>query len=184
MVETDELVYNRYLTSHNENDIRILLERHKDSLVLFLMGFVHDIDDAEELMLDAFAEVAASRKFSGKSSFKTWLFSIGKNKALMSLRKKRFIFVSEDELPESASEDRPETDILKNERDRQLYKALDGLNKEYRQILLLLFFEEMTPEEAGRVMGKNRKQIYNLAERGKKALKEELEKMGYENVNY
>ena len=48
----------------------------------------------------------------------------------------------------------------------------------------MLFYEQMSPEEAGRVMGKNKKQIYNLAERGKKALRTELERMGFDYAQY
>ena len=40
----------------------------------------------------------------------------------------------------------------------------------------------MSHEEAARVMKKTRKQIYNLAARGKKALRETLEGMGFENA--
>ena len=50
---------------------------------------------------------------------------------------------------------------------------------EYRRVLILVYFEDMTVEEAALTMGKTRKQIYNLLERGKKALKEELEKSGF-----
>ena len=40
------------------------------------------MEDAEELMMDSFAEVAAGRTlFSGRSSFKTWLFAVARNKA-------------------------------------------------------------------------------------------------------
>ena len=72
--EKDELIYRRFLTSGKENDLRILLERHREGLVLFLMGYVGNEEDAEELMMDAFAVVASrTSTFSGKSSFKTWL---------------------------------------------------------------------------------------------------------------
>ena len=81
MFETDEVIYSRYLAEHDEKDFRILLERYREGLTLFLMGYVHNMEDAEELMLDTYAEVAAGAHFSGKSSFKTWLFSIGKNLA-------------------------------------------------------------------------------------------------------
>ena len=47
-----------------------------------------------------------------------------------------------------------------------------------------MYFEEMSYEEIERVLGKNRKQIYNLAERGRKALKDELERMGFDNAQY
>ena len=90
--EADEAVYLRYLDSAADADLRTLLERYRDPLTLFLYGFLHNIEDAEELMLDAFAEIAAGPTvFSGKSSFKTWLFSIGKHLALAQLRKQKHL---------------------------------------------------------------------------------------------
>ena len=182
-IESDEVVYSRFLEKQNENDLRILLERHRESLILFLHGFVHNMEDAEELMLDAFAEVAAGAGFLGKSSFRTWLFAIGKKKALMLLRKHRAKYREQD-FQLANQDDPPELEILKAERNLQIYQALERLKDEYRQVLILLYFEEMSHEEAARVMGKNRKQIYNLAERGRKALKGELERMGFEDAQY
>ena len=183
MIENDELIYSRYLAEHNEADFRVLLERHKESLMLFLYNFVHNMEDAEELMLDAYAEAAAGADYSGKSSFKTWLFSIGKNLALMRLRKQRFTAeVPFEQTDETAAP--PELNILQEERNRQLYIVLRGLKEEYRQILLLLYFEDMSHEEAGKVMGKTKRQTYHLAERGRSALRERLERMGFDYAQY
>ena len=182
MNETDEILYRRFLSEGNEGDFRVLLERHRESLTLFLYGFVHSMEDAEDLMLDAFAEAAAGGGFSGKSTFKTWLFSIGKKMALMDLRKRRSVPRNDEPADEAGAP--PELGILREERDRQLYQALRRLKDEYRQILFLLYFEQMSHEEAGSVMGKNRKQTYNLAERGKKALRAELERMGFDDAQY
>jgi len=184
LFETDEVIYSRFLLERKEEDFRILLERHRESLILFINGYVHDLDDAEELMLDAYARAAAGTSaFSGRSSFKTWLFSIGKKLALMHLRKAGRLFPLQTEASDEAAPP-PEMDILRDERKLQLYMALSRLNPEYRQILTLLYFEDMSREEAGAVMGKNRKQIYHLAERGRKALKEQLLGMGFKDEEY
>lgn len=183
MPETDEVIYNRYLSEQKEDDIRVLLERHRESLTLFLMSIVNNPEDAEDLMLDAFAEVAAGGGFHGRSSFKTWLFSIGKNKAYTFLRKRHFLLSPIEEQADIEAKP-PELDILLEERNRSLYEALTRLKEEYRQILILLYFEGMSYEEAGKVMKKSRKQVYNLAERGKKNLKEELERMGFDYAEY
>ena len=197
MNETDELIYERFLKEGNEEDLLILLERHKESLILFLYGFVKDMDMAEELAIDSYAEAAAGRTFFAlRSSFKTWLFSIGKNLALTFLRKMRRVgsfssgqekYGEEDESfneytgdIKAGAEYDPELIILRNERNKQLYAAMEKIKDDYRQILILCFFEEMTYEEAGKVMGRNRKQVYNLVERGKTALKKELLKTGFE----
>ncbi len=179
-IPTDEELYDRFLAHHRESDLKSLLERHRESLTLFLYGYVRSMEDAEELMLDAFAQVACGRSvFSGKSSFKTWLFSVGRNLALMRLRKRRLTFSTLEEITDETAEP-PELALLSAERNRQLYLAMEGLKEEYRRILLLLYFEDMTHEEAARVMGKSLKQIYHLTERGKSALRTNLERMGFE----
>ncbi len=183
MDETDETLYNRFLAEHKEDDFRILLERHRESLTLFLYGIVNSMEDAEELMLDAYAEAAAGAGFSGRSSFKTWLFAIGKKMALARIRRRRFPVGEMNDGPDETAEP-PEMELLRDERDRSLYQALRRLKGEYRHILILLYFEHMDHEEAARVMGKNKKQVYHLAERGRKALREELERMGFDYAQY
>ena len=183
MIETDELIYRRFLAEHNEEDFRVLLERHKESLMLFLYSFGHNMEDAEELMLDAYAEAAAGAGYSGRSTFKTWLFSVGKKMALMRGRKQRFVAEEPVQQAEGITAS-PELNILREERNRQLYEAISQLREEYRQVLILLYFEDMSHEEAGRIMKKNRKQVYNLAERGRAALREQLERMGFDHAEY
>ena len=112
MIETDELIYRRFLNGHSEADLRILLERHRESLILFLNGYVHNLADAEELMLDAYAQAAAGAGFSGKSSFKTWLFAIGKKLALARLRKNRHSFAPPTAAGAGASAKRAEPPAL------------------------------------------------------------------------
>jgi len=85
----DEQAYERYLRG-KEDALQVLLERYRESLTLFLFGYVHNMEDAEELMLDAFAVVAAGEsRYLEKSSFKTWLFGIGRNLARRHLRRQR-----------------------------------------------------------------------------------------------
>lgn len=58
-------------------------------------------------------------------------------------------------------------------------KALLSLPKDYREVLYLLYFDEMSYEEISKIMKKSVKQIYNLAFRGKTMLKKILEKDGF-----
>ncbi|MBR6503564.1 MAG: S-layer homology domain-containing protein [Firmicutes bacterium] len=39
MRETDEILYSRFLREGQEGDLRILLERHREGLTLFLYGY-------------------------------------------------------------------------------------------------------------------------------------------------
>ena len=180
MHPTDEALYRVYLAEGSEDALRELLVRHRESLTLFLYGYLRNMDDAEELMLDAFAVAAARTSvYSGHSSFRTWLFGIGRHLALRQLRRRR-----EPPLREAEPGDTPELELMRSERDRALYAAMERLNPDYRQVLYLIYFEEMSTEDAARVMGKTRKQVYNLTERGKKALRTELERMEFDYARH
>ena len=191
--EKDEDVYRRFLAERSENDLRILLERHRESLLLFLLGYVGNEEDAEELMMDAFAVIASGTSaFSGRSSFKTWLFGIARNQAKMFLRKKKGFFLSLEDMLEKAQteyivskkSDAPELNLLKKDQKKELYTAIEALPAGYRQVLYLIYFEEMSADDVASIMGKTKKQVYNMTERGRKALKETLERMGFDYAKY
>ena len=67
---------------------------------------------------------------------------------------------------------------MKSERDAVLWRCVGRLNDDYRNALLLYYFEDMSCEEIAGVMKKNRKQVANLLSRGRAALRSELEKEG------
>ena len=186
MPESDGQLYLRFLNEGEEEALRILFEEYKESLTLFINGFVDNLDDAEDLMMDTFAILASgTARYVEKreGTFKTWLFSIGKNQARMFIRKKKFGFISldDDEIREitDAEESQPDFDILKNERRAAIYQALNEIKDDYKQVLYLAYFEDMKPEQISRVMKISPKQTYNLITRGKTALKGALEKKGF-----
>ena len=182
----DEIIYSRFLKEQDEALLAELLERHGQSLVLFLNGMVQNMEDAEEMMLDSFAVIAsgtAHYSVRKDSTFKTWLFAIARNKARMLLRKRKFVFTSIDE-EILADNNLPESEIFEKEERKELYKALSEINKDYRQVLYLTYFEDMKPEEIARVLNKNIKQIYNLTARGREALKTVLERNGFRQDRY
>ena len=179
MTESDEHAYQRYLDG-DEDGLRVLLERHRVHLMLFLMGYVHNREDAEELMLDAFAVAASgTARFSGRSSFKTWLYGIGRNLASRHLRRKRLRWIALAHMADQGETEIPEDLIVRSEQKGQLYAALRTLPEDYRNVLYLQEIEGMTVDEIAGVTGKSKKQIYNLSFRGKGALKETLQRMGY-----
>ena len=174
--EKDETIYSRFLATRSEEDLRILLERYRDHLMFFLFGYVHNMEDAEELMMDSFAEVAAGRTvFSGRSSFKTWLFAVARNKARVHLRKRRPDTVAIDHIPEAADmTDNPEIRFLQDERSAQLHLAMMKLEPEAQHALHLIYFEDMNYDELAQVLGKSRRQTYRLADRYRSQLKKIL----------
>ena len=186
MNERDEEVYLRYIEKDDDNDLETLLTRHRDGLFIFLMGFVKNEEDAEDLLMDTFAKLAVDKPHfdpDRTGSFKSWLYAIGRNNALMHLRKHKYQAVPLDEEIVS-DEDTPESEILKSDRNKKLYQALRSLKPDYRQALMLLYFEGLSHEEIATSLGMRKKQIYHLVDRGKESLKKTLERMGISDAQY
>ena len=173
--------YRRFLEGDDDGIVQIIKD-HKDGLMLYLNSFVQNIHLAEDLTEDTFVKLIARRpRFSGKSTFKTWLYSIGRNVALDFLRKSAKLpaVPVEETMALIADEADAARKYLQTERKLQVHKALKQLNDEYRQVLVLVYFEDFQNEQVASIMGKSKKQIENLVYRAKLSLKSELEKEGF-----
>lgn len=179
--ERDEILYQRYLAGE-ENVINTLVERYGDRLLFYICGYIHDIHMAEDLMMESFSLLLTKpRAIHEDGSFKSYLFKIGRNLTIQYVRKKlHYKTVSFDDLDyEIESEMRTDAKILQMERHYQIHKALGRIAAAYREALYLFYFDEMNYNEIALVMNKNKKQVANLIERGRKALKAILDKEGY-----
>ena len=174
------LSYRRYLDGDQEAFDEIIA-LFRDSMILFINGYVRNISIAEDIAMDVFAELIFHKKrYNFKSSLKTYMFSIARNKSIDYVRKnKRYAQSEMDENYISDLSDLTESVIKKDNR-RILHKSIDGLKEDYKTVIYLLYFEELSYDEIACVMHKSKKQIDNLAYRAKKELKLILEKEGIE----
>ena len=175
--------YRRFLEGDDSGIVEIVRD-YKDGLILYLNSYVSNIHIAEELTEDTFFKLIVKKpRYVKRSSFKTWLYTIGRNVAIDYLRhKSRFSDISVDELEFILQdEEMLEKNYIREESKIAVHRALAGLNTEYRQVLYLIYFEDFSNEQAARVMKKSRRQVEMLVYRAKKALKSELEKGGFTN---
>ena len=176
-----ESSYRRFLAGDDEG-LHEIICKYRTCLILYLNSFVQNIHTAEELTEDTFAKLAIRcPKFSGKSSFKTWLYAIGRNITAKYLRKHAKLSIVPLESQEYlADEESLESNYIKNEQQRMVHKAMHSLKSEYRQVLYLSYFGEFSNEEAAAIMKKSKRQIESLLYNARKALRNELERSGFE----
>ena len=170
--EDDEALFGRLLDGDGDA-LRPLMERYGDALTLYANGYVRDIDAAEDIMIEAYSRVLARRPRLRGGGFKPYLYKTARNLALRHIRL-RGRFMGLDELrgePEDVA--RVEDDILRDERSRALYRCLEAL--------YLVYIEGMSYDEAGAIMRKTRKQVDNLVQRGKQAMRPLLAEEGVTN---
>lgn len=166
------LLYKRFLSGDREA-LAKLVEEFGDPLLHFINSYVRDFHLAEDLMEDCFVELLVKKpNFRGESQFKTYLFRIGKNKALNQLKHSRLLtWVSDDDAVNELRQDPIGADtLIQDEKEQQIRDAIAGLPPDYARAVYLIYFEELSYEEAAKVMGKTKKQIDNYIYRAKKQL--------------
>lgn len=174
--------YRRFRDDGDESGLIEIIRDYKDGLILYLNSFVGNIHTAEELAEDTFVLLGIKKpKDKGKGSFKTWLYTIGRNVAIDYLRRNsKRTEICIHNCPEAMSEEQElELSYIQKERKITVHRAIKKLKPEYRQILWLIYFEEFSNKEAASVMKKSVHSIETLVYRARKSLKSQLEMEGF-----
>ena len=150
-------------------------------LIRFLTSYLHDPAAAEDVAADCFAYLLAHpKRYDFRTGLKTYLFMLGRSRAIDRLRReKRLVLVEpEDPVLFSVTEEGPETLLEERERRQALRKALKALPEDEKQAVQLVYFEELTYKEVGKVLKLGARQVDNLLTKAKRRLKAALREMG------
>ncbi len=173
--------YRRFLDGDDKGLAQIVGE-YKDGLILYLNGYVNNLLLAEELTEDTFFRLITRKpRYSGKSSFKSWLYAIGRNVAVDHIRHHSKLVKTpiEDMEKELHAQESLEQSYLRQESKIILHRALSKLATDYRTVLCLVYLEGFSGKEAARILKKSDRQFKNLLYRAKQSLKSELNKEGF-----
>lgn len=175
-MDNGESSYRRFLDG-DESAFGEILDMYSENLIFFINRYVGNVAIAQELSEDVFVDLIIYKKrYNFKSSLKTYVFAIARNKAVSYVRRcARKPEYAYEYIEEESDRRSIEDEFLKKEQERALHEALERLNEDYKTVLHLIYFEDMSNEDAAKVMNKNKKQIENLLYRAKQALKNELE---------
>lgn len=182
-MDNGAILYFQYLNG-DESALTTLVQTYGDGLVRFAYCFVKDAATAEDIAEDTFATLILKRKrFSARASFKTYLYKIARNKCLDCLRfRKRFAPL--DDLQNVLYTNDVNASAEVSERSVTLYRCMQDLPAQYRNVLMLVYIEEFSVAQAATIMGRTVKQTYNLLSRAKLSLKTLLINQGlnYEDI--
>ena len=161
-----------------------LVQRYQGRLVNYLNRFLFNVDESQELSQEVFLKVyRALDRYNPRYRFSTWLFRVAQNAAIDLLRKRRLKLVpmqrvgvyGETREREFPSEERDPYQVLRNlERRDAIGAAIDSLTDEYRELIQLRHFAEMTYEEIAEFKGMPLGTVKNKLFRGRRMLKARL----------
>lgn len=135
---------------------------------------------AEDVLQTAYLAILTGRaRFAGRSAFRTWLFAVIRNTAAGERRRRAVRRV----LPLSALDGRrerqaadAETRLVASEEVARLRAALARLPRRQRELLHLVFYQELSIAEAAEVLGIAVGTARTHYERGKARMRELLSK--------
>ena len=160
-----------------------LIARHKDGLYRFIRRYTGNPDEAYDLLQETFAAAwTALKRYDAARSFPTWLRSIALNKCRDWSRRRavrRWLTWSDPidgQVGLNLTDDTPspEAAVLDQQRLSRLDRAVANLPQGLKEPLILTALEELSHEDAGRILGLTAKAIELRVYRARKALAEAL----------
>ena len=139
-------------------ELRLQLERvHADCFGWAMACCKRDRDDAEEVLQTVYLSVLDGRaRYDARSSFRTWLFGVIRRTAASERRKawlRGLLLMREAESFARDAFVPPDSEVELESRRDGLHRALAHLAGRQREVLQLVFYHDMTVEEAASAMG-------------------------------
>lgn len=138
-----------------------------------------DRAEAEDVLQTSYLKVLDGRaRFDGRSSFRTWLFGVVRHTATEIRRRHRWgRWLPLAWLGANSPDGRPDpiSALARSEETQELERALGTLPVRQRQVLHLVFYQELTIAEAAAVLGVSVGTARTHYERGKAGLRRMLE---------
>ena len=155
----------------------LYLRYHKE-ILLYLYSLCKNMQLSEDLCQDTFVKALLSLSEKHKN-VRAWLYLVARNLFLNSSRNLKRETDQED-VPEEAVDDKILDNMISAERSKLIYKAMQKLAPQKREILVLQYWGELSQKEIAAVMKLTPENVRVLGYRGKKDLKKILEENGYE----
>ena len=140
-MQTDERqLIARILDGHAE-DFGYFLERYSQEAFAIVVRLVPQLEDAEELVQDAFVRAFNRLEtFEGRSSFSTWICRIAYTTAVSWLRKRRIKYLSIDDQPKLTDTEVDEA-LDDESRIEELRRAISLLKPDEQTLITLYYYD-------------------------------------------
>jgi RNA polymerase sigma-70 factor (ECF subfamily) len=142
------------------------------NLAYRMLGDAREAEDAaQETFLRAYTRLTT---YQTDRKFSSWLLAIASNHCIDRLRRRRFTWLSLDELPflEQATSERnqPEAAAIRQEKRDEVRKMLDQLPPQYRAAVILRYWYDLSYREIAEVMGTTESAIKSRLHRAREML--------------
>jgi RNA polymerase sigma-70 factor (ECF subfamily) len=144
---------------HDQQAYAELMQRYKKPVYHMILKMIRNVDDAEDLTIEAFAKAFKNlHKFKKDFTFSTWLFRIATNNTIDFIRKKRLDTMSlntsfSDDNGESINIDvldkklNPQEEAINTQKIELVRLFVTKLPAKYQKLVRLRYFDELSYDE-------------------------------------
>jgi RNA polymerase sigma-70 factor (ECF subfamily) len=164
-----------------------IVGRYKSPITNYLYRFLNDYEEAVDLAQETFVRVYfAIDRYHTEYAFSTYIYRIATNLAISELRKRKRrtilsltgLFQSEDddqtEFQPPDNRNRPDEDLVEDERSRVIAKAIATLPEKYRIPIILRDIEGKSYDEVAEILDLGLGTTKSRISRARGLLKEKL----------
>ncbi|USK32374.1 RNA polymerase sigma factor SigX [Bacillus sp. F19] len=164
-----------------EEAFQRIYEKYHGDIFQFLFYMVKNREQAEDLVQEVYIRILKSYdSFEGRSSEKTWIFSIARHVAIDFFRKQKTL---KQRILETFDWDRqqiqdiqplPEEIAAQNEELQGIYRSLDSCTVDQRSVIILRYLQELSIAETAAALGFTESKVKTTQHRALKAIKKHL----------
>lgn len=152
--------------------IERLFKKYYNEARLYVAALCHDESLAEDIVSESFYK-AFTRIDEEKESFKFWLFKVCRNAYFDYLKRTKRLSSVNDNM--SGNDVDLAEKVIEDEEYRSLYRAIALLKDNYREVILLYYFDELSVSEIAGITEQSVQNVKVLMYRARMKLKEILE---------
>ena len=168
------------LVAGDESVMKEIYNKYSGPLFHFARNYLSDLNDASDIVHETMMVLwQKAESFEGRSSLKSWMFSIARNKSIDRNRKGGRMYYT-DEVPDVEDTGALSDAAIELSEDADLVrKCVEDLAPAYRRVIHLIFFQGMSYREVAdledlplgtvktRVLHAKRKLAHLLAQKGR-----------------
>jgi RNA polymerase sigma-70 factor (ECF subfamily) len=142
------------IVAGDQTAMKVLYDEYSGALFHFSRNYLADPHDASDIVHETMMEVwRNAARFEGRSSIKSWMFTIARNKSIDRNRKGRRLHYT-DSIPESEDEGVDPAEAMEASQDQDLIRScVKKLSDSHRSVIHLVFFQNLSYQEVSDIEG-------------------------------
>lgn len=148
----DDLSLAQRIADGDQAAMKQVYELHSGPLFHFVKNWLADAHEASDIVHETMLEVwKRAERFQGRSSLKSWIFSIARNKSIDKNRKSSRLSYT-DEVPELIDGEVDPLEAMELSQDAAALKAcVARLSDTHRRMIHLAFYEDLSYREISEI---------------------------------